>query len=67
MKRFRAGGLRQPFVPVKLLVPIYVSSRPPKPHAAALMADFLMSKRGQDIMYGHGRWVGHKTSSAMDH
>lgn len=51
----------QPFVPVKSLVPIYLSSRPPHPHAAALMADFLMAKRGQDIMYGHGRWVGHKS------
>lgn len=51
----------QPFVPVKSLVPIYLSSRPPHPHAAALLADFLMGKRGQDIMYGHGRWVGHKS------
>ena len=51
----------QPFVPVKSLVPIYMSSRPPHPHAAALLADFLMSKKGQDIMHGHGRWVGHKS------
>jgi iron(III) transport system substrate-binding protein len=51
----------QPFVPVKSLVPIYMSARPPHPHAAALMADFLMSKKGQDIMYGHGRWMGHKS------
>jgi iron(III) transport system substrate-binding protein len=51
----------QPFVPVKSLVPIYVSARPPHPHAAALLADFLMSKKGQDIMYGHGRWMGHKS------
>lgn len=51
----------QPFVPVKSLVPIYMSARPPHPHAAALLADFLMGKRGQDIMYGHGRWVGHKS------
>jgi hypothetical protein len=50
-----------PFVPVKSLVPIYMAARPPHPHAAALLADFLMSKRGQDIMYGHGRWVGHKS------
>ena len=50
----------QPFVPVKSLVPIYMSARPPHPHGAALMADFLMSKKGQDIMYGHGRWMGHK-------
>jgi iron(III) transport system substrate-binding protein len=53
----------QPFVPVKSLVPIYMSARPPHPHAAALLADFLMSKKGQDIMYGHGRWVGHKSIS----
>lgn len=51
----------QPFVPAKSLIPIYMSSRPPHPHGAALLADFLMSKKGQDIMYGHGRWVGHKS------
>jgi iron(III) transport system substrate-binding protein len=51
----------QPFVPVKSLVPIYMASRPPHPHAAGLLADFLMSKKGQDIMYSHGRWVGHKS------
>src|SRR5438093_13723915 len=27
----------QPFVPVKSLIPIYMSSRPPHPHAAALL------------------------------
>ena len=53
----------QPYVPVKSLVPIYMAARPPHPHAAALLADFLMSKKGQDIMYGHGRWMGHKTIS----
>lgn len=50
----------QPFVPAKSLVPIYLSSRPPHPHAAALFADFLLSKKGQEIMVGHGRWVSHK-------
>ena len=50
----------QPFVPAKSLIPIYMSSRPPHPHAAALIADFLMSRRGQEIMSGHGRWVGYK-------
>ena len=54
----------QPFVPVKSLVPIYMASRPPHPHAAGLLADFLMSKKGQDIMYGHGRWVGYKGITA---
>jgi iron(III) transport system substrate-binding protein len=51
----------QPFVPIKSLVPIYMAARPPHPHAAALLADFLISKRGQDIMHGHGRWMGHKS------
>jgi len=50
----------EPFVPVKSLIPIYMASHPPHPHAAALLADFLMSKKGQAIMYNHGRWVGHK-------
>ena len=50
----------QPFVPSKSLVPIYMSSHPPHPHAAALLADFLLSKKGQEIMVGHGRWVSHK-------
>jgi iron(III) transport system substrate-binding protein len=51
----------QPFVPIKSLVPIYMAARPPHPHAAALMADFLISKKGQDIMHGHGRWMGHNS------
>jgi iron(III) transport system substrate-binding protein len=51
----------QPFVPAKSLIPIYMSSHPPHPHAAALLADFLMSRRGQEILHGHGRWVGHRS------
>ena len=54
----------QPFVPAKSLIPIYVSSRPPHPYAAALLADFLMSRKGQEIMSAHGRWVGHKEITA---
>ncbi|HWX77219.1 MAG TPA: extracellular solute-binding protein [Candidatus Acidoferrales bacterium] len=54
----------EPFVPAKSLVPIYMASHPPHPYAAALLADFLMSKKGQAIMYGHGRWVGHKEIKA---
>ena len=50
----------QPYVPAKSLIPIYMSARPPHPYAAALLADFLMSRKGQEIMHGHGRWVGHK-------
>ena len=50
----------QPYVPAKSLIPIYMSSHPPHPYAAALLADFLMSRKGQEIMHAHGRWVGHK-------
>lgn len=50
----------QPCVPAKSLIPIYMSARPPHPYAAALITDFLMSRKGQEIMLGHGRWVGHK-------
>lgn len=50
----------QPFVPAKSLIPIYMSSHPPHPHGAALLADFLMGRKGQEIMQGHGRWVGHR-------
>lgn len=50
----------QPFVPAKSLIPIYMSSHPPHPHGAALLADFFMGRKGQEIMQGHGRWVGHK-------
>ena len=53
-------------MPAKSLIPIYMSARPPHPHGAALLADFLMSKRGQDIMHGHGRWVGHKSIVTKD-
>jgi iron(III) transport system substrate-binding protein len=51
----------QPFVPAKSMIPIYMASHPPHLHGAALLADFLMSKKGQGIMYGQGRWVGHKS------
>ncbi|HWH77726.1 MAG TPA: ABC transporter substrate-binding protein, partial [Candidatus Binatus sp.] len=49
-----------PYVPAKSLIPIYMSARPPHPHAAALLADFLMAKKGQEIMHSQGRWVGYK-------
>ena len=63
-RRLTRIGLPEPFVPAKSLIPIYMSSRPPHPHAAALIADFLMSKKGQEIMSGHGRWVGYKGITA---
>jgi iron(III) transport system substrate-binding protein len=50
----------KPYLPVKSLVPLFMSSRSPNPHAAALLADFLLSKKGQAIMQNHGRWVSRK-------
>jgi iron(III) transport system substrate-binding protein len=49
-----------PYVPAKSLIPIYMSAHPPHPHAAALLADFLMARKGQEIMHNQGRWVGMK-------
>jgi iron(III) transport system substrate-binding protein len=48
----------EPFVPLKAPAGLFVSSNPPHPHGAALFVDFLLSKKGQNIMTGHGRWVG---------
>ena len=42
------------------MIPIYLASHPPHPHGAALLADFLLSKKGQEIMSGHGRSVSQK-------
>jgi len=48
----------EPFVPLKAPAGLFVSANPPHPHGAALLVDFLLSKKGQDIMTSHGRWVG---------
>lgn len=50
----------EPFVPVITPTNAYASSRPPHPHAMALFLDFLLSKDGQMVMKGHGRWVSHR-------
>jgi iron(III) transport system substrate-binding protein len=50
----------QPFVPVKSPAAIYLSSHPPHPYAGALLVDFLLSKKGQEIMLNQNRWVGHR-------
>ncbi len=55
-----------PFVPAITPPNAYASSRPPHPHAMALFIDFLLSKRGQEVMKGHGRWVAHKEISSAD-
>ena len=50
----------QPFIPVKSAAAIYLSAHPPHPYSAALLVDFLLSKKGQEIMFNQGRWVSHR-------
>ncbi|HVO93437.1 MAG TPA: extracellular solute-binding protein, partial [Terriglobales bacterium] len=40
----------EPFVPVMIPQAFWVAARPPHPHAAALFVDFMLSKKGQEIM-----------------
>lgn len=56
----------EPFVPVKTPTAAYASSNPPHPHAMALFIDFLLSKKGQEIMERHGRWVAHKEITSAE-
>jgi iron(III) transport system substrate-binding protein len=56
----------KPFVPLKAPAGLFVSSNPPDPHAAALFVDFLLSKKGQDIMTTQGRWVGRTDAKDSD-
>lgn len=56
----------EPFVPIKTPTAVYTSSRSPHPHAMALFVDFLFSKKGQEIMEGHGRWVASKEIRSSD-
>jgi hypothetical protein len=46
----------EPVVPVKAVSMLALSSRPPHPHAAALLIDFMLSKKGQEIAYRQNRW-----------
>jgi len=50
----------EPFVAVKTPTTVSIASGAPHPHAAALFVDFLLSKPGQDLMAGQGRWVSRK-------
>ena len=50
----------EPFVAVKRPTTVSIASGAPHPHAAALFVDFLLSKSGQDLMAGQGRWVSRK-------
>ncbi|HEY1371035.1 MAG TPA: extracellular solute-binding protein [Candidatus Binatia bacterium] len=54
----------EPFVPVKAVSMFVLSSHPPHPHAAALLVDFMISKKGQEIAYRQNRWPAHKELAA---
>ena len=53
----------EPFVAVKTPTTVSIASGAPHPHAAALFVDFLLSKPGQDLMAGQGRWVSRNDGS----
>ncbi len=53
----------EPFVAVKTPTTVSIASGAPHPHAAALFVDFLLSKLGQELMAGQGRWVSRKDGS----
>lgn len=50
----------EPFIPVKSVSALPMSSRPPHPHAAALLIDFMLSKKGQEIAFKQRRWPAFK-------
>jgi iron(III) transport system substrate-binding protein len=50
----------EPFIPVKAVSALVLSSRPAHPYSAALLVDFMLSKKGQEIAYSQGRWPAHK-------
>jgi iron(III) transport system substrate-binding protein len=50
----------EPYVPAKTPTAVWIAAHAPHPHAAALFVDFLLSKKGQEIMAQQGRWVSRK-------
>ena len=47
----------EPYVTAKTPTGVWIGSHAPHPYAAALFVDFLLSKRGQEVMAAQGRWV----------
>jgi iron(III) transport system substrate-binding protein len=47
----------EPYVVAKTPTGVWIGARAPHPHGAALFVDFLLSKRGQEVMAAQGRWV----------
>ena len=50
----------EPFIPVKSVSALPMSSHPLHPHAAALLIDFMLSKKGQEIAFKQRRWPAFK-------
>ncbi|HTN72412.1 MAG TPA: extracellular solute-binding protein [Methylomirabilota bacterium] len=50
----------EPFIPVKAVSAFVLSSRPQHPYGAALLVDFMLSKKGQEIAYRQNRWPAYK-------
>ena len=53
----------EPFIPVKAVSAFVLSSQPPHPYAAALLVDFMISRKGQEIAYRQNRWPAYKDLS----
>ena len=54
----------EPFIPVKSVSAFVMSSQPPHPHAAALLVDFMLSKKGQELAFRQKRWPAFKELAA---
>jgi len=50
----------EPYVPAKTPTAVWIAAHAPHRHAAALFADFLLSRKGQELMAAQGRWVSRK-------
>lgn len=50
----------EPFIPVKSVSAFVLSAQPPHPHAAALLVDFMLSKKGQELAFRQKRWPAFK-------
>ncbi len=50
----------EPYIPAKTPTAVWIAAHAPHRHAAALFADFLLSRKGQELMAAQGRWVSRK-------
>ncbi len=50
----------EPYIPAKTPTAVWIAANAPHRYAAALFADFLLSRKGQELMAAQGRWVSRK-------